>query len=258
MLKFTTVNIIFSVLLLSAIVARFFIAFSWNVFTLILFTWFALTVFGSAFIRWNYFFKSLSSSPNTIENQIAITFDDGPNPGFTPQILSLLKLHNATATFFCIGVHIKKYPELFKQIIAEGHTVGNHTYTHSEGFGFFSTKKVIAELEQTNALVKKITGLEMQLYRPVFGVTNPRIKRALKALPLISIGWNKRSLDTRPLAVHIIKKRVTNNLKKGDIILLHDSSEKTIAVLEHLLLTLQSKQMQSVSVDTLLKIKAYV
>lgn len=257
MLKYTTVNYIFVFVLIAFLVAQFFYVFSWTYIFFIIGAWFVLTACGSGLIRWNYFFKSLNSNPTTIKNQVAITFDDGPNPIFTPQVLALLQQHQATATFFCIGAHIKKHPALFKQIIDEGHTVGNHTYSHSTNFGFFSTQKVITELKKANALVKQITGLEMLLYRPAFGVTNPQIKKALKVLPLQPIGWNKRSLDTRPLSAEIIKKRVTKNLKKGDIILLHDTSEKSVAVLEHLLLTLQSKQLQSVSVDTLLKIKPY-
>ena len=151
---------------------------------------------GSAFIGWNYHFRSLNSNPETTQNQIAITFDDGPNAEFTPKILNLLKAYHAKATFFCIGKHIELYPDIFKSIIESGHTVGNHTYSHDNRFGFFSTEKVISELKQTNAIIKQQTGLVVKLYRPAFGVTNPRIKQALKITKLQSIGWNKRSLDT--------------------------------------------------------------
>ena len=82
-----------------------------------------------------------------------------------------------------------------------------------------STKKVKAELERTNIVFEKLTGLKMKLYRPAFGVTNPKIKRAVKALQLQSIGWNKRSLDTTSRSQDIIFKRVTTDLKPGDVIL---------------------------------------
>src|SRR5690606_35805009 len=114
----------------------------------------------------------------------AITFDDGPHPEFTPKVLNLLKKYDAKATFFCIGKHIELYPDIFKSIVEAGHTIGNHTYSHANDFGFFSVEKVISELQQTNAIIKQQIGLDARLYRPAFGVTNPRIKKALKTMKL--------------------------------------------------------------------------
>ena len=212
---------------------------------------------GSTLIQWNYHFTSLNSNSGIKEDAVAITFDDGPNPDFTPQVLALLKKFNAKATFFCIGRNVEANSALCQQIISEGHTIGNHTYSHANNFGFHSTRKVISELEKTNEIIKKRTGLELKLYRPAFGVTNPRIKRALKITGLQSIGWNKRSLDTTPLSEQKILRRLTHNLKKGDIILLHDSSLKSLQVLEQLLLFLQTNKLESITVDQLLAIKPY-
>ena len=124
-------------------------------------------------------------------------------------------------------------------------------------FGFFNTKKVIDELEKTNQLVQKVSGLTLKLYRPAFGITNPNIKRAINHLQLIAIGWNKRSLDTTHLNENQIFKRITKNLKHGDVILLHDTSDKSLRVLERLLLFLEERNLQSVTVNELFKIKAY-
>ncbi len=135
--------------------------------------------------------------------------------------------------------------------MSEGHTIGNHSYSHSKKFGFFSSEKVAVELNRTNAILKKITGKEVKLFRPPFGVTNPNIKRALQKTNHCSIGWSKRSYDTTNISEEKILKRITANLKKGDIILLHDSSAKTFAVLEQLLLFLQSHKMQSVHCGSL-------
>ncbi len=257
MLNFKSVNNIASLIFIGLLIAYSFFNLSfWWVFILLI-GWLLLTIAGSSFIGWNYHFKSLNSNSEVNKNQIAITFDDGPNLEFTPQVLKLLKTYNAKATFFCIGKHIETHPELFNKIIAENHTVGNHTYSHTKSFGFLSTEKVVSELQKTNAIIKEQTGLEVLLYRPVFGVTNPKIKQALKITGLQSIGWNKRSLDTRNLSEKTILNRITKNLKKGDVILLHDSSDKTIAVLEQLLLFLQQQKIESVTIDTLFKIKAY-
>ena len=257
MLNFKTVNIVASLILVGLLVAYSTDYISLRFIIVFLIAWLLLTMAGSTFIGWNYHFKSLNANAKVSENHIAITFDDGPNQHFTPKVLALLKTYNAKATFFCIGKHIENHPEVFKDIIAQGHTVGNHTYSHSNIFGFLSTKKVTSELNRTNLIIKQQTGLNILLYRPAFGITNPKIKRALKITGLQSVGWNKRSLDTTNLDEKTILNRVTKNLKKGDIILLHDTSEKTIAVLEQLLLFLQQQKIRSVTIDRLFNIKAY-
>ncbi|WP_303316734.1 polysaccharide deacetylase family protein [Flavivirga abyssicola] len=254
MINYKSVNIITIIALLVLIFTGNF--FKWYV-SILAIVWFLVTVAGSFFIKWNYHLKSLHHNKTIKENKIAITFDDGPHPEFTPKVLELLKKHDAKATFFCIGKHIEAYPNLFREIIKQGHTVGNHTYTHANNFGFFKTKNVIRELQKTNNIVKNIMGFTMQLFRPAFGVTNPRIKRAIKETQLQSIGWNVRSLDTTSRTPERIFKRVTKNLSKGDVILLHDTSLKTITVLEQLLLFLQKQNIESVTIDSLFNIKAY-
>ena len=116
--------------------------------------------------------------------------------------------------------------DIFKSIIEQGHTIGNHTFSHANSFGFFSTKKVVSELNETNSLVKKLTGKSLLLFRPAFGVTNPRIKRAVNQLNLQTVGWNKRSLDTTKLTekqilgnvFHLTKERLSCQTKVlGDI-----------------------------------------
>ncbi|NNE76317.1 MAG: polysaccharide deacetylase family protein, partial [Pricia sp.] len=221
------------------------------------FIWFYLTILGSFMIRLNYHFKSYHSNTSIDKNWVAITFDDGPNQEYTPRILQLLAKFDAKATFFCIGQQVEKNRELLKTIIAQGHTIGNHTYSHSQSFGFFGLNRVISDLKKNNDLVQNITGLNMRLYRPAFGVTNPQIGRAVEKLEILSIGWNIRSLDTTSLSAKTVLKRITREISKGDIILLHDTSDKTVAVLEQLLLFLQQKNLQSVTVDQLLEIEAY-
>ena len=257
MLNFKSVNIIIVIALFALLLLSCVYELSLCFIFLVLIVWFLITLSGSFLIRWNYYFKSLHSNKTIKENQIAITFDDGPHPEFTPKVLELLKTYNAKATFFCIGKHIKAYPKVFSDIIKQGHTVGNHTYSHSKNFGFLKTEDVIEELLKTNDIVKKTSGLMMQLYRPAFAVTNPRIKKALKVTKLQSIGWSVRSLDTTPRTSEMIFKRTIKNLSKGDVILLHDTSLKSIVVFEQLLLFLQEQNIESVTIDSLFNIKAY-
>jgi len=257
MLTFKTVNITTAVAFLILLAAQYFFKIPlWSYFLLAFISLF-ITMFGSGLIQWNYHVKSLHSNKSINKNQVAITFDDGPNFEFTPKILHLLNKYNAKATFFCVGKHIEDQPELFKNIIDQGHTVGNHTYSHATNFGFLKTTKVISELQKTNDIVNNLTGLSMNFYRPAFGVTNPRIKKAIKIIGLQSIGWNIRSLDTTSRSSEKILLRITKKISKGDVILLHDTSLKTILILEQLLLFLQQKKMESVTIDSLFKIKPY-
>jgi len=257
MLKRKRTNTVALLLLLFA-VAVYFLEYGplWPIF-IILFIWFAVTLFGSFFIRWNYHLTSKHSNKDTTYQWVSITFDDGPNTEFTPRILELLAKFGAKATFFCVGKNIEQHPEILKQLISQGHSVGNHTYSHSNNFGFLPLDKVLTELKQTENLVHSLTGKKMKLYRPAFGVTNPQIAKAVQQLKVHSIGWNVRSLDTTFRSEKTILKRITNTVSKGDVILLHDTSEKTIVVLEQLLLFLREKNLGSVTIDRLLEIEAY-
>ncbi|MEP3208040.1 MAG: polysaccharide deacetylase family protein [Maribacter sp.] len=257
MLRRNVINATAVIVLVALAISSFFTNISWWSFVLVGFIWFLMTLFGSFFIRWNYHLTSLHANKKTRQPHVAITFDDGPHQEFTPKVLDLLKKHNAKATFFCIGQQVERRPEILKRILAEGHLLGNHTYSHSKSFGFFSTEKVISEMGSTIQLIKDLTGKEMLLYRPAFAVTNPMIERAVKHLKVTSIGWNVRSLDTTARSEKMILKRILRKLSKGDIILLHDTSQKTVNVLEQLLLFLKEKNLESVTVDQLLQIKPY-
>lgn len=257
MLRFYTINAAFLVIFSLLIGYGFFGPVPAWLYVLFVVLWIAITAIGSFQIKMNYHLQSLNHNYKTSENHISITFDDGPHPDFTPKILALLKEKKAKATFFLIGKKVAQHPKIVQQILEDGHTIGNHSYSHSQGFGFFSADKIISELKETDATVNTLTGKKMKLFRPPFGVTNPNIKKALRTSGHHSIGWSKRSLDTALLSEEMIYKRITTNLKKGDIVLLHDSSAKTVAVLERFLLFLESHQLQSVPVDQLLKIKAY-
>lgn len=207
----------------------------------------AVVIWGSFDIGLGYFVNSTTHKRTKIK-EVALTFDDGPTE-FTPKFLDLLKENHIQATFFCIGKQIEKYPETFQRIIAEGHTVGNHTYSHSNQTGFLSASKMVGEIEKCDQVMLKTGNLSPRLYRPPFGVTNPNIAKAIKQTGKKSIGWNVRSLDTVTEDENRIYRKVTKALKPGSIILLHDTSEKTYNVLVNLLVFLKREQYSTFTID---------
>lgn len=257
MLTYKNVNRIFIPLLLVFILLRVFYSISFLWVSILVTAWLFLIAFGSFNIRSNFFLTARHHNYSTKESEIAITFDDGPNKEFTPKILALLKKHHAKATFFLIGNQVEKNSEIVKNIITEGHTIGNHTFSHSNNFGFLKTEEIIADLKKTNQVVEELTGLKLNFFRPAFGVTNPRIAKATKELNLDAFGWSIRSLDTTKDTKEKILSRITKNIKKGDVVLLHDTSEKTVEVLEQFLVFIEQQQLKSVTLDQLFNCKAY-
>lgn len=259
MITFKNANIILILSLIVFILLKqeFNISYSYYWLMLPLLIWFVFTAIGSFHIRWNYYLNAKHKNQKISEKAIAISFDDGPNREFTPRVLALLKEYNAKATFFCIGKNIEENSDLLKQIISEGHIVGNHSFSHSNYFGFFNLKKLIADIEMSRLLVKKITNMNMIFFRPPFGVTNPNIKRAVKKLNLQTFGWSIRSYDTIGKNPDKVYNRITKNLKSGDVVLLHDTNELSTIVLEKLLITLKKKNMKAITMDKLFKMDAY-
>jgi peptidoglycan/xylan/chitin deacetylase (PgdA/CDA1 family) len=216
----------------------------------------ACIIYGSSVIQANFFAPAYCSA-QTSEKIIALTFDDGPNAEYTPQGLALLAKYEATATFFVIGKHIHGNEQLLKQIIAEGHSIGNHSYTHSFFIDFKNVQGFKDELNQTSELVFNVIGKKMKLFRPPYGVTTPNLAKAAKLLDYRIIGWNIRSLDTTKDSVEVITQRVQSQLTSGAIILLHDTSDKTIQVVERILIFAQTNDYKMVSVERLLNINSY-
>jgi peptidoglycan-N-acetylglucosamine deacetylase len=217
---------------------------------------FILVLTGSSLIHLNFHVKAFSKNTLIKDKKIALTFDDGPNP-ITPQILSLLQKYNAKATFFCIGKNIEKHPEIVKQTVNEGHLIGNHSFSHSPFFDFYSKEQIIQELGDTDVIIQKTIGKRPILFRPPYGVTNPSIRRALEVTQHHVMGWNIRSMDGMIKNEKIIYKRIIKRIAPGSIVLLHDTSLNTVHVLEQLLLFLQLNNYTVVPLEELLNLKAY-
>jgi len=257
MLNFKNVNIIFMVFLIVFLLLKITMDVSfWWLFRLIL-LWLILTSVGSLHIRWNYFLVALHKNSKVDEDVIAITFDDGPHPEFTTKAMVLLEKYNVKASFFCIGKNAEKYPKLVKSILSHGHVIGNHSFSHINKYGFLSFDKVLRDIEQSQEVFKRITNLNLQFFRPPFGVTNPNISRAVKKMDLKTFGWQVRSFDTVANDPEKIFRKISAKIQKGDIILLHDSSQISIDILEKLLEFLKNKNLKSVTLERLFNLRAY-
>lgn len=187
-------------------------------------------IYGSIFIQSDFYFKSVSKLFNP--KAILLTFDDGPDPEITPQILELLDDYDRKAIFFLIGEKAKKYPELVKEIHKRGHSIGNHSYTHEKWFDMRSSTIMTKELEQTNSVLENSIGEKVAYFRPPYGVTNPNLKKAIKNTKLKSIGWSFRSLDTGKQSVEQISQRIEKGIKGGEILLFHDNRAKAVETLK--------------------------
>ena len=130
MITHKNISLFFIILLVLLVVLNLYNPINWLWFPGLILIWLGINAIGSARISSNYHVKAYCSNPSENQKKIALTFDDGPSE-FTLEVLNLLKKHNANATFFCIGKNIEAHPEIVKQIIAEGHLVGNHYYSHS-------------------------------------------------------------------------------------------------------------------------------
>lgn len=188
---------------------------------------------------------------------LAITFDDGPHPVYTPMVLDLLKANKIKAGFFLLGSNISENRELVKRIFDEGHLIGNHSFAHTNNYGFLGTKKVVADLTKNETLIADIIGHKTGLFRPPFGVNNPNIAKAARLLDYTVIGWSIRSLDTVSKKPETTIKRILRRLKPGRVILLHDKHERIIPILEAVIQKATESGYEFVSPDKLLNINAY-
>lgn len=257
MLRFKNITLLTVILAIGLLVLDYYMALPFFLYLLLILFWLVITTIGSFNITWNYHVKVFNKNSYCKNKWVAITFDDGPNSEITPKILQLLEAYKAKATFFCIGKHVEAQPDLVKRIIELGHTVGNHTYSHSSSTGFYSKQAIIDEIAKTDDLILQCIGKKSNLFRPPFGVTNPAISKAIATTKHHVIGWNIRSLDTVKKDPKKVLKRITKRIKPGAVILLHDSKKITVSVLEQLLLFLQENGYQSVTVDMLFNIEAY-
>ena len=177
----------------------------------------------------------------TQEKVVYLTFDDAPDAVQTPKVLDVLKRNGIKAAFFCIGGRVAGCESIVKRIADDGHLIGNHSYSHKNTFPILSRRKMIADIERCQSELRRATGAETVLFRPPFGVTNPRVAHTVRKLNLKVIGWSIRTYDTNQPPVEKVLRRIRRQLKSGSIILLHDGISGSETLLQAVIDTIRSE-----------------
>lgn len=196
-----------------------------------------LAAVGCSRIGWDYFLVSMNELPEQQDRsfkRIALTFDDGPTPNST-NVLDILKRHNVPATFFLVGQRVAEHPELAQRMLAEGHSIGNHTQAHGHLINFKGTQGMMDEITACNQAIEHHLGMRTTMFRAPHGVLTLHLSRALRRLNMRSIGWNVRSFDTSAKDDDLLLRRITSQLRDRAIVLLHDDCDITARILPKLI-----------------------
>ncbi|WP_125666508.1 polysaccharide deacetylase family protein [Paenibacillus baekrokdamisoli] len=194
------------------------------------------------------------------EKKIALTFDDGPYPETTNQILDLLKQYHAKATFFVIGNRVNRFPETIKREVEEGHELANHTFNHVYFKAKMDPLTIQNEILKTEQSIVQLTGKKPALFRPPGGFYSEQLLQIAKKMGYTTVlwSWHQDTNDWRSPGVNRIVKKVLNNARNGDIVLLHDytpGSTQTVRALKIILPELERRGFQIVTVSELINFK---
>lgn len=168
------------------------------------------------FVKWVYPKRIWGIS--TSDPIVFLTFDDGPIPEITPWILDFLLAKNIKATFFCVAENVLKYPEIYQRILDEGHSVGNHSFNHNNGYKT-DYNSYITSFQKADSIIKS------KLYRPPYGkMTRKQEKEIVKTHKIIMWSWLSYDFD-QSVSVQKIMKNANREIKPGTILVLHDNAK---------------------------------
>lgn len=183
---------------------------------------------------------------------IALTFDDGPHPVHTPKLLDILKASGVKATFYVVGRSVETYPDIARRIVAEGHEIANHTWSHPSlsKLGAASVKR---EIDRTTEVIRSVTGVTPKTMRPPYGATNARLnKRMDEEFGMKVIMWSVDPLDWKYRNASRVTSEIVTNTKAGGIVLAHDIHPSTVAAMPATIDGLKAKGFRFVTVIELL------
>lgn len=187
-------------------------------------------------------------SGNKEGKKIALTFDDGPHPFYTRQLLKGLKERNVKVTFFITGKNVEEYPDIVREIHEEAHLIGNHTYNHTQ-LTSQNAEKFKEEIIKTNEVIKEVTGEDTIYIRPPYGSWNKEFEKELNMFPVL---WTIDPLDWCSNDAACIVKNVCSKVDENDIILMHDQYKTTVTAALKIIDRLTEEGYEFVTVDELL------
>jgi len=186
--------------------------------------------------------------------EVTLTFDDGPNPYYTPQILTILREYNVKATFFCIGRLVATYPSLVKQEYNAGHIIGNHSWSHPN-MAFLPPAYIQFQLVHTSDAIEETIGVRPTYFRPPYGSMSVPVLTEAYHLGLTTIIWNDEARDWQRPGVSVIIQRILGLARDGAIILLHDGGgdrSQTVAALPYIIKDLRLSGFQLVTLSQMM------
>lgn len=161
--------------------------------------------------------------------EVALTFDDGPDPTATPAVLDILERHGVRATFFCIGRRAAVHPEIVREIVRRGHDVENHSYDHPHAFAAYGLARFSREVVRAQEVLAGLSGRAPRYFRAPLGLRNPLLEPVLARSGLRLVSWTRRGYDSKESDPRRVLARLTRGLGPGDILLLHDGNSAKMA-----------------------------
>jgi peptidoglycan/xylan/chitin deacetylase (PgdA/CDA1 family) len=191
--------------------------------------------------------------------QIALTYDDGPNDPHTLRLLEVLAKHSVHATFFLIGRYVEQRPDLAAELVNAGHVVGNHTFTHPL-LTFKAEAEIRLQLSRCKAALQDAIGEPSNLFRPPFGGRRPAVLRIAREFGLEPVMWNVTAYDWNAPPAPEIERKVTKQIRGGDVILLHDGGHKqmgadrsqTVIATDHLITRYKNEEYEFVTIPQMI------
>ena len=176
---------------------------------------------GACFFPQTNFLLPVISRGQTGNKMVALTFDDGPTKPTTRQVLDLLDNYSVKATFFVSGINAQRFPEIIKDIVSRGHSIGNHSYSHNPFLMLTSFNNLYREISDAQEILQKM-GINTLAFRPPVGIVNPKLSPILEKLDMFCVTFSCRAFDAGNLHVKDIASKILKKVKDDDIILLHD------------------------------------
>lgn len=181
----------------------------------------------------------------TDQPMVALTFDDGPSSAYTPAILDLLNEHNSSATFFVLGTEAEQNPEILRRMVNEGHEIGNHSYSHLN-FTLLNDAELAYQIDTPNVIIEEITGKAPVLLRVPYAFINDELR---EKIPFPIILWSVDTVDWQSRNADYIYNIVINNVKDGDIVLMHDIYGSTLEAVRRIVPELINRGYRLVTVS---------